>query len=110
MQYCHEKGLPHSHLLGGPLEWEQDDRDKLVAFMLEQGDYCSLCGTSEWEWEEDPYAYEPIVHFCKGCGLKEMSSEEAHDKPGASIMLVPRDEAARLRARPKQAPRRRGRE
>jgi hypothetical protein len=100
--------LPHSYLLGGALEWDQDDRDKLMAFLLEQGDYCSMCGTHGWEWEEDPYAYEATISYCKGCAIKDMSQEEA-DKPGASVLLLPAAEAARLRAKPKQAPRRRDR-
>lgn len=106
VEYCVEKGLPHSHLLGGPLEWDTDDREKMIAFMLERSERCSLCGTSGWEWEEDWFGYEPVVTTCHGCELKDMGREDAQG-PGSSIVLVPKAEAARLRAMPKKAPRRR---
>ena len=88
--------------------WEPDDRDKLLAYMLERGSKCSMCGVSEWEWEDDWFGYEPIVTTCHGCELKDMAREDA-TRPGSSIVLVPKEEAARLRAMPKQVPRRRHR-
>lgn len=109
LEYCYEKGLPHSYLLGGPLEWQEDDRAKLQALMMERSTKCTMCGTHSWEWEEDRYAYEPMVEVCHGCMLKDMMREEA-TQPGSTITLVPKAKAAKMRATPKQAPRRAARD
>jgi hypothetical protein len=87
------------------LEWGDDDREKLIAYMLERSDRCGMCGTAAHEWEEDRFAYEPIVSVCHGCELKDLAREDAQG-PGTSIVLVPPSEAARMRAMPKKAPRR----
>ena len=105
LEYCYEKGLPHSFLLGGPLEWSADDRAKLRAYMLERGERCSLCGTAEWEWEQDRFAYEPIIEVCQGCQKKDLMREEAN-QPGSSVVLVSKQKAAARRAARKKMPRR----
>lgn len=103
--YCFDHGIPHSHYLGGPLKWSAEDRDKNVAYLIEKSLICSLCGTGAWEWEENFYAYAPIVTSCQGCEIKDASKDEAMSA-SSSIALVPAAEAVRLRAKPKRAPRR----
>lgn len=73
--------------------------------MMERGTKCTMCGTHAWEWDQDRFAYEPMVEVCHGCMLKEMARENATD-PGQSITLVPRERAAKIRATPKRVPRR----
>lgn len=111
LEYCYEKGLPHSYLLGGPLVFDDDDRDKLRAFMLERGERCNLCGTADWEWEADRFAYEPVVEVCHGCRMKDMMRDEA-TQPGSSVVLVTKERAQQLHANAKnrQIPRRARRE
>lgn len=86
MSYCYEQGIPHSEFLG----WEPDDRAKTLAFMLEKAARCDMCGTAEWEWEADRFAYSPEQHGCRGCYLKHVAGEEGAQMPGTTITLVPR--------------------
>jgi hypothetical protein len=104
MSYCHEKGISHSHYLGGPLEWDRDDRDKNLAYMIERSTRCQMCGTAGWEWEEDRFSYEPMIEVCFGCQQKDLMREEA-TQPGTTILLVPKEEAAKMRAKPKHGAR-----
>ena len=103
MSWCSERGVPHSELLG----WPEDDRAKLMAFMLESGERCQLCGTAAWEWEDDPFAYEAMVHRCHGCYVRDAARDEGELGPGTTISLVPRKKAEELKAAPRRAPRRR---
>jgi hypothetical protein len=48
-----------------------------------------LCGTAEWEWEEDRRAYTPVEHFCLGCYLKEQLQEDAGQQAGTTVTLIP---------------------
>lgn len=93
MSWCKDAGIPHSEFL----RWDVDDRAKILAFMLEEGTKCALCGTAEWEWDEeqggDRRAYEPVERFCMGCHLKDIASD-GQMTPGSSITLI----ATRTRA------------
>jgi hypothetical protein len=81
-----DKGIPHSKFL----EWDSDDRSKLVAYLLEQGERCDMCGTASWEWEENRFAYEPISSFCQGCYQKQVFSDTEHDSlAGTTVTLIP---------------------
>jgi hypothetical protein len=85
MAWCSERGLPHSELL----EWDDEDRAKLHAFLLEEATRCVMCGTQPWEWQENPRAYDAEEIFCKGCYIRAMASDD-HDAPkGTTIQLVP---------------------
>lgn len=55
---------------------------------MEQGETCQLCGTAQWEWEANPFAYDTEERFCKGCYVKEVSAE-GERMPGTRIELVP---------------------
>lgn len=65
-----------------------------------------MCGTAEWEWEEDKRAYAPVEHFCMGCYMKAIQGEGAESAPGVTIHLAPTDtveHARRLVREKKQA-------
>lgn len=101
MRWCAEHGLPHSALLA----WEPEDRAKLTAWLLEDAQRCTMCGTAPWEWEENPYAYEPVQTTCRGCQLKENAADDvAASARGSRIELVPGRVAERRRRTPRRAP------
>ena len=83
MALCKEYAIPHSTFL----EWEPEDRAKALALLIEEGQRCQMCGTAGWEWEENPYAYEPIAHLCKGCYLKDTAQEDSKNLPGTTVVL-----------------------
>lgn len=91
MSWTSDHGLPHSDLL----KWDQEDRAKLVAYLLESSERCGMCGTSPWEWEEDRNAYEPINRQCWGCYVRE-GADDPHALPGSRVVLVPRKHAEEL--------------
>lgn len=86
MNYCGERGIPHSEFL----DWEDEDRAKAIAWVAEQGTKCPNCGTADWEWERDPYAYEPVANICHGCEVKEYAREETANHAGVFVTLRPR--------------------
>lgn len=92
MRYCVEKGIPHDEWL----QWSQESRAKTLAFLLYEAQTCQLCGTAEWEWEENKFAYEPEERFCRGCYLKHIAGEDRNSLPGTTIELVPVTEARRI--------------
>jgi hypothetical protein len=64
---------------------------------MEKADRCSMCGTAPWEWEADPYAYDPIYVTCPGCQRKEALADDDTPRPkGTTVRLVPKRVAARL--------------
>lgn len=91
MTFCNEHGLAHSAFL----EWEPEDRAKALAYMLEKAERCELCGTADWEWDEDPYAYRPEERLCRGCYQKSAAGEEGSTMAGVSIVMVPRRAAGK---------------
>lgn len=95
MAYCFDNAIPHSVWLS---EWSPEDRAKVVAFAMEKAERCNLCGTAEWEWREDKYAYEPHRQVCFGCQAKDLAKDE-HDghQAGVSIVLLPQAVARQLR-------------
>ena len=60
-----------------------------MAFAFEDNLNCSLCGTAEWEWEEDKKAYAPIEQFCMGCYIKTVYSDSIDSSPGVTVQLGP---------------------
>lgn len=60
-----------------------------MAWRLEEADRCQLCGTASWEWDENPHAYQPQEVWCKGCYLKDITTETKDNLPGTSIRMVP---------------------
>lgn len=108
MAYCYDRGIPHSEFLR---RWSPEDRAKVAAYMTEHASVCQMCGTSPYQWEEDRYAFEPVVEVCHGCEKKDiLRDDDAKLPPGASIVLIPKDEAklrrdaeAERKARQKEA-------
>lgn len=84
LQWCAERGIPHSQLLS----WSPDDRVKLMAWLAEDAERCSSCGTASWEWAADRQAYIPHVHVCRGCALREQSADMGRDVPGGTVVLL----------------------
>lgn len=86
MSYCSDKGIPHSEFL----EWDPEDRAKVLAFLMENSERCSNCGTASWEWEENRFAYTPVDHFCQGCYQKSVFSDTMSNAlPGTNVRLIP---------------------
>jgi hypothetical protein len=56
---------------------------------MEKAMRCDLCGTAEWEWEEDKRAYAPAEQFCMGCYMKTVYGDGGNSSPGTTIRLVP---------------------
>jgi hypothetical protein len=103
MSYCVEKGMPHSTFL----EWSPEDRAKTLAYLYEQAERCTLCGTASWEWEENRFAYDVSEKFCRGCYIKAVSTDDRSALPGTTIELVPvtpqlRHQQAQQRAKQKR--------
>lgn len=83
LSLCHEWGIPHSQFL----EWDPEDRAKAIAFSMARNEICDLCGTGEWEWNENRRAYTPTETFCMGCYQKSLL-DEGGSLPGSSVTLV----------------------
>lgn len=76
--------MPHSEFLS----WDADDRAKALGFMAYEGEKCALCGTADWEWEEDRFAYEPVLHQCWGCYYKSVYHDSlSKPAPGTTVEL-----------------------
>ncbi len=72
------------------LAWDPTDRAKMTAFLIEKSLKCQMCGTADWEWEENRSAYHPEMQICQGCMHLDAAREEQTEKhPGTSIVLVP---------------------
>jgi hypothetical protein len=104
LQWCSDHGLPHSALL----DWSEEDRAKLAAFLLEHNARCQMCGTADWEWQEDRNAYEPMAKQCWGCYIKDSATDENDRLPGSTMTLVPFKEAEVLRSKANKLPTRKG--
>lgn len=86
MAYCHERGIPHSEFL----EWDPEDRAKTLAFSLESAARCQMCGTADWEWENNKFAFTAVEEFCRGCYQKSVfSDQQGSSLPGTNVKLVP---------------------
>jgi hypothetical protein len=70
-----------------------------------------MCGTSRWEWEENPYAYQAVIDVCPGCEAKDLARDDSAKMPsGGTMTLVPpavATEMARAKARKKSITQRR---
>lgn len=86
MSFCNEVGIPHSTFLA----WDPDDRAKALAFVMEKSLRCQMCGTAEWEWEEDRAAYTPVERMCWGCYHREGTRKDSKNElPGVTVVMVP---------------------
>jgi len=56
-----------------------------------------MCGSSEWEWKEDRYAYESAAHTCKGCQILDAARDGEKPGPGVRMVLIPKEKAQSIR-------------
>jgi hypothetical protein len=79
--------MPHSAFM----EWDAEDRAKTLAYMFEEAERCSMCGTAAWEWDEaqggTKRAYQPVMKTCLGCYYKEIAREGQDIGPGVTVEL-----------------------
>lgn len=47
-----------------------------------------MCGTAQWEWAENKYAYEAVSQFCQGCYIKHVTDDD-NALPGTTVTLLP---------------------
>lgn len=87
MSYCGPHGIPHSEFLN----WSDQDKGKALAWMVEDRQRCDMCGTAQWEWEENRHAYHAREEICPGCERKEYANSDEGGKrhPGKYTVLVP---------------------
>ncbi len=87
MAYCGPLGLPHSVFL----TWDDDDRDKAVAYTRAMHHICKGCGTRPEEWEANPNAYIGDIYKCEGCVRLEGERENAAEstEKGLHVRLLP---------------------
>jgi len=84
LAFCNEHGIPHSEFLS----WDPDDRSKAIGYLAYEGEKCALCGTADWEWEENRFAYEPVLHQCMGCYYKSVYNDSVgKPPPGSTVEL-----------------------
>lgn len=64
---------------------------------MEKASKCGTCGTAEWEWVEDPYAYSPVRYTCAGCRKREILLDDDDDAPkGTTVRLVDKATAIQI--------------
>lgn len=86
MAYCYEHAIPHSEYL----EWDPEDRAKVMAFSMESSQRCQMCGTAPWEWEQNKFAFTAMDEFCQGCYQKSIFGDtQGSSLPGTNVKLVP---------------------
>jgi hypothetical protein len=89
---CRQYGISHSHFLGGPPVWTDDDQDKAIAYEALLRVTCSSCGTRDEEWKEDPVAYLGHLWRCPGCETLELEKKNVPEEgaEGIHVGLIPR--------------------
>lgn len=80
---CQKYAIRHSEFL----DWDPEDRGKALAYAIEEGLRCQMCGTSDYEWEDNKFAYEPVAKLCRGCYLKDTAGDDSKNLPGTTIVL-----------------------
>lgn len=100
--------MPHSSFLA----WSDEDRAKALSYVVENGLRCVMCGTAQWEWDENRFAYEALETTCQGCYIKEQVSRDSERNPGVTVELRPTGtrEAAQRRVTARNKARRRAKE
>jgi len=50
-----------------------------------------MCGTAEWEWDADRFAYEPVEKYCHGCFIKDAAqdTDPRRNMAGITVELLP---------------------
>lgn len=101
MAVCEAYRIPHSHFLGGPLEWTQLDRDKAIWYQAYKAECCPGCGIHPDEWDPSKggsrTAYVAKDMRCPGCAQVEQmreAFESQKTKPRGVHILLRRPEKA----------------
>jgi hypothetical protein len=78
LDYCCPRGLSHSHFLGGPAVFTDDDQDKALAWQAEQASLCGGCGLPLAETTDpaNEYAYETEALRCFACRAKHRLADD----------------------------------
>jgi len=94
MDYCGPAGIPHSKFL----EWDEDDQDKAISWMLDQRFRCPHCLTYPDEWLDDegrrmdPPPYHAASSRCYGCvtleELREFIRQDVKKLTGFNVYLA----------------------
>jgi hypothetical protein len=100
MDICQTYRISHSHYLGGPPVWTEQDRDKAIWHARYRAERCSSCGTHPDEWDPakggDRQAYGAVESRCAGCAALEHQQAALESRPkedrvrGVRIVLRPR--------------------
>jgi hypothetical protein len=91
MDYCGERGIPHSTFLGSrrPGVWTDDDQDKAIAWQRHKKAICPGCGTRAEEWSDDRHAFVGDQVRCLGCEVLEQERENVPEgAKGVHVRLV----------------------
>jgi hypothetical protein len=91
MAYCYERGIPHSHFL----DWDPDDRAKVMAYYFWSSEICPHCNTRNSDWVDDNNrflddpTYEMTTIKCYGCGeMERMRDSLPNDLKGVYVVPV----------------------
>jgi len=108
MSICETYRISHSHFLGGPMVWTDEDRDKAIWHAKYKAERCSSCGTHPDEWNPrkggDRQAYGAVEERCAGCAALEQRQESLAAAPkedrmrGVRVVLRTRAEIERRTA------------
>ena len=102
MGVCRQYRISHSHFLGGPPRWDEDDQDKAIAHENYIRAACGECGTRLSEWEEDPDAFVGYHWRCPGCEIIEQERDNVpEDQKGIHVGVIPRDLSDQVEAEAK---------
>jgi hypothetical protein len=103
LSVCAEFKISHSHFLGGPNRWTDDDREKAIWWLRRQREACGECGTRPDEWDEKVgghrHAYVAKYEHCRGCEVKQaadkaLENDRKHYPKGMRVVLTPRSLAS----------------
>ena len=83
--YVVEHALPYSEYLE---RWEPSDRSIVIAVTMERAERCSMCGTAQREWDDDPFAYAPERVTCPGCRARETLQSDTSEPLGKGVSVV----------------------
>lgn len=93
---CESYRISHSHFLGGPAVWTQQDRDKAIWHAQYKAQTCQGCGTHPDDWNPakggDRLAYAAVQSRCAGCAVLEQQQEAYESGPkedkGRGVRIV----------------------